>query len=65
MDDKEKTAVYQKFEESEWQCHLFSSYRGGEIPHLIYRPYKGQVPNWFVRWMMRICFDCVWEKKKR
>jgi len=31
----------------------------------VYRPAKGKVPNLFVRWMMRICFDCLWVKEKK
>ena len=26
----------------------------------MYRPNKGHVPNRFVRFMMRVCFDCLW-----
>ena len=46
-------------EQSEWICYLF-----GNRPHLntglVWCPAKGTVPNRFVRWMMRICFDCLW-----
>jgi hypothetical protein len=49
-------------EQSEWVCYLW-----GNRPNLsgmVWRPYKGREPNWFVRWMMRICFDCLWIKEK-
>ena len=41
---------------------------GGEISYtpesgISYTPEKGQVPNRFVRFMMRICFDCYWVKE--
>lgn len=45
-------------EYSQWVCYLFGNRPGG--CGLAYRPQKGHEPNRFVRWMMRICFDCVW-----
>ena len=48
-------------ERSEWICYLFSGRKGEGIS---YRPVKGYEPNWFVRWMMKICFDCTWVKEK-
>ena len=47
---------------SEWQCYLFGNRPGGM--GMVYRPNKGKEPNWFVRWMMKICFDCLWVKEK-
>jgi hypothetical protein len=29
-----------------------------------YTPAEGRVPNRFVRFMMRICFDCLWVEAK-
>ncbi len=49
-------------EQSEWTCYMFGNKPGGV--GLIYTPRKGGETNWFVRWMMRICFDCMWVKKK-
>lgn len=49
---------------SEWRCYLFGNkpeIGGG----LSYRPRKGQEPNRFVRWMMKICFDCTWVKEPK
>jgi hypothetical protein len=43
---------------SDWVCYLFGNKPGGS--GLAYRPAVGQVPNWFVRWMMKICFSCTW-----
>ena len=49
-------------ERSEWQCYLWGNRPGGA--GISYRPVKGKEPNWFVRLMMRICFDCLWVKDK-
>lgn len=46
---------------SNYTCYMFGNRPGGG--GIIYTPSEGQVPNWFVRWMMRICFDCLWVKK--
>ena len=48
-------------EQSNWTCYMFGNRPGGM--GLQYIPQKGQVPNRFVRFMMRICFDCYWEKE--
>ena len=48
-------------ESSKWTCYLFGNRPGGM--GMTYTPQKGQVPNRFVRFMMRICFDCYWVKK--
>lgn len=50
-------------EYSDWQCYMFGNRPGGA--GLIYRPAKNQVPNFFVRAMMRLCFDCLWVKDKK
>jgi hypothetical protein len=49
-------------ERSDWQCYMFGNRPDGS--GIVYRPSKGKVPNLFVRWMMRICFDCLWVKDK-
>jgi len=46
---------------SNWTCYLFGGSPGNGIA---YTPVEGKVPNRFVRWMMKICFDCTWKKKK-
>jgi hypothetical protein len=48
---------------SVWQCYMFGNKPGGI--GIIYTPRKGDEPNWFVRWMMKICFDCTWVKVKK
>jgi hypothetical protein len=45
---------------SDWTCHLFGG--TSTFATITWRPAKGQVPNRFVRWMMRICFACTWIK---
>lgn len=49
---------------SDWKCYMF-----GNKPELndglMYHPKENCEPNWFVRWMMKICFDCTWIKEKQ
>lgn len=51
-------------EESEWVCYLF-----GNTPQtnsgMIYHPLKNREPNWFVRYMMKICLGCTWVRVKK
>lgn len=47
-------------EYSAWQCYLFGNRPGGG--GMVWRPPKGREPNAFVRFMMRVCFDCLWIK---
>ena len=49
-------------EMSDWKCYMFGNKPGGG-GRIIYQPTKGQEPNRFVRWMMKICFDCIWVKE--
>lgn len=67
MDDysipNEKLKFIELPEYSDWQCYMFGNRPGGA--GLIYRPAKNQVPNFFVRAMMRLCFDCLWVKDKK
>jgi len=48
--------------QSNWKCYLFGN-RPGEND-IMYIPSEGRVPNRFVRFMMRICFDCLWVEEK-
>lgn len=48
---------------SNWHCYMFGNRPGGS--GIVYRPSEGCVPNRFVRWMMRLCFDCVWRYEER
>ena len=46
---------------TEWTCYLFGNRPGGS--GLAWHLQKEEVPNRFVRFMMRICFDCYWVKE--
>ena len=46
-----------QLEYSGWYCHLFGSTGDNGFT---YRPLKDNVPNRFVRWMMKLCFACTW-----
>lgn len=45
---------------SNWKCHLFGSNGDG----ITYIPGEGRVPNFIVRWFMKICLGCTWVKDK-
>jgi hypothetical protein len=46
---------------SEWQCYLFGNRPPG-TSGIVWRPRKGGEPHAFARFMMRVCFDCLWVK---
>ena len=50
---------------SDWKCYLFGNRPDGDGDGMgiVYFPPKGQVPNRFVRFMMKVCFDCLWVKE--
>ena len=65
--DKPAEAVWSTFkapERSDWKCYLFGSKPAAQ-GSFIYTPTKGNVPNFFVRWMMKVCLGCTWVKEKR
>jgi len=46
---------------SGWVVRLF----GSKANHgMHYYPPEGTVPNFFIRWMMKVCLGCTWEKLK-
>lgn len=47
---------------SDWVCYMFGNRPGGF--GIQYQPIEGRVPNAFVRFMMRVCFDCLWVRTK-
>ena len=47
--------------QSSWTCYMFGNRPGGS--GISYIPQEGRVPNRFVRFMMYLCFDCLWVKK--
>lgn len=46
---------------SNWTCYMFGNRPGGV--GIAYTPQEGRVPNRFVRFMMYLCFDCMWVKE--
>jgi hypothetical protein len=61
MNDEPEYKFLELPELSEWKCYMFGSKPSN--PSFVYRPIKGGEPNWFVRWMMLICFNCTWIKE--
>ena len=61
MTEPEELALYFEPVASDWKCYMFGNNPGGS--GMIYYPSKGQVPNRFVRFMMKVCFDCLWVKE--
>jgi hypothetical protein len=61
MNDEIKYEFYKDKPRSDWKCYMFGN-RPGNIG-IIYVPEKGCEPNRFVRWMMLVCFDCLWVKE--
>ncbi len=59
----ENTFFIQQPKHSNWTCYMFGN-RPGANYGITYTPVEGRVPNRFVRFMMRICFDCMWVEKK-
>ena len=53
--------TFKQPEQSEWKCYMFGNTQQ-ENNGIVWIPIKGQEPNWFVRWMMKVCFACTWEK---
>jgi len=62
--DVEWVYTIETTEYSEWQCYLYGA-APGDYEGMVYRPVKGAVPNWFVRWMMKVCLGCTWVKEKQ
>jgi len=59
----ENTFFIQQPKHSNWTCYMFGN-RPGANYGITYTPVEGRVPNRFVRFMMWICFDCLWVKEK-
>ena len=60
-DDKSYTCSIKQPKQSNYTCYMFGNRPGGM--GMVYTPQEGQVPNRFVRFMMRICLGCTWVKK--
>lgn len=50
----------ESIEDSEWECYLFGSKHKKD--GIIWNPKKGNVPNFFWRFMQRILFGNKWVK---
>jgi hypothetical protein len=60
--DEIKYKFIEQTPRSDWQCYMFGNRPGGI--GIVYTAQEGRVPNRFVRWMMLVCFDCLWVKEK-
>ena len=56
-------ATFKAIEPSEWACYLYGS-KQSDPYRTIYCPKKGQEPNKFIRYMMKICLGCTWVKER-
>jgi hypothetical protein len=54
------TATYKTYEQSEWVCYMFG---GGGYNGFIWRPAKGDQPNWFWRKMQYLLLGHRWVKE--
>lgn len=45
---------------SKWTCYLFGNTPGGR--GFVFVPSEDCVPNRFIRFFMKICLGCTWEK---
>jgi len=61
MTEPKELKLYNQPESSDWKCYMFGNRPGSQ--GIIYFPAKGQVPNRFVKFMMKVCFDCLWVKE--
>jgi hypothetical protein len=52
--------TFKQAEKSDWVCYMYGSKPNGQ--GMVYYPNKGNVPNWFVRYMMKVCLGCTWVK---
>ena len=56
---KSKLIMFGYPESSKWVCYMFG---GTEFSGIHWRPNKGEVPNFFYRFMSRVFFGCRWVK---
>lgn len=63
QDTYSATYAFRLPEWSEWRCYMFGNTPSNNCG-IVWRPRKGQEPNAFVRWMMKLCFACTWVKEK-
>tara|TARA_R110000822_G_C15073261_1_gene468840 strand:- start:55 stop:273 length:219 start_codon:yes stop_codon:yes gene_type:complete len=56
----EGLTIAEQPELSGWKCHMYGSNPDGY--GMVYYPTEGNVPNFFIRYMMKICLGCTWVK---
>lgn len=61
--DSQNTVQYkvQDYKPSKWRCYLFGS---NGVDGITYHPAEGRVPNFIVRWFMKVCLGCTWIMEK-
>ena len=52
-------------QDQEWKCYLFGNKPETGHYGIVYTPSVGNVPNWFIRWMMKVCLGCTWVRGKK
>jgi len=60
-DDKSYTCSIKQPKLSNWTCYAFGGDAG--FSPLTWTPQEGKVPNAWVRFWMKVFFDCKWVKK--
>jgi hypothetical protein len=59
--DKWNTYFIAQPKQSNWTCYMFGGDAG--FSPLTWTPQEGKVPNAWVRFWMKVFFDCKWVKK--
>jgi hypothetical protein len=52
-------------QDPEWKCYLFGNKPETGSYGIVYIPSVGNVPNWFIRWMMKVCLGCTWVREQK
>lgn len=48
--------------DQDWECYMYGSIPGTS-GSMVYHPSEGQIPNWFVRYFMKVFLGCTWVRK--
>lgn len=59
--DKWNTYFINQPKQSNWTCYMFGGDAG--FSPMTWVPQEGKVPNAWVRFWMKVFFDCKWVKK--
>jgi hypothetical protein len=60
--DKWNTYFINQPKQSNWTCYMFGGDAG--FSPMTWVPQEGKVPNAWVRFWMKVFFDCKWVKNK-